>query len=176
MRTHPVFYVGLLKPYRDPAQLNAEALAPEWILQARGHPEAESATGSEYGMQQPPFPMEPSAPPWLATMHSPAPRLGVAPTERGSPQDEAVGARRALNRQERSHSDMLLQHDTQRSADHDKPRPQGLTEHHESPGGGRPLCLRLPPTLIDENGDVHYHVERLVGRSRHQGQTQYLVK
>uniref|UniRef100_H3H286 Integrase catalytic domain-containing protein n=1 Tax=Phytophthora ramorum TaxID=164328 RepID=H3H286_PHYRM len=27
-RTHPVFYVGLIKPYRDPARLSAEALAP----------------------------------------------------------------------------------------------------------------------------------------------------
>ncbi|KAG3116416.1 hypothetical protein PI125_g4664 [Phytophthora idaei] len=28
MRTHPVFYVGLLKPYQDPAQVSMEALAP----------------------------------------------------------------------------------------------------------------------------------------------------
>ncbi|KAG3132173.1 hypothetical protein PI126_g19748 [Phytophthora idaei] len=28
MRTHPVFYVGSLKPYQDPAQMGVEALAP----------------------------------------------------------------------------------------------------------------------------------------------------
>ena len=28
LRTHPVFYVGVLKPYRDPSHLNLEALAP----------------------------------------------------------------------------------------------------------------------------------------------------
>ncbi|KAG2976675.1 hypothetical protein PC121_g22775 [Phytophthora cactorum] len=28
MRMHPVFYVGLLKPYQDPAQVSVEALAP----------------------------------------------------------------------------------------------------------------------------------------------------
>ncbi|KAG3196611.1 hypothetical protein PC128_g7494 [Phytophthora cactorum] len=28
MRTHPVFYVGLFKPYQDPAQVSVEALAP----------------------------------------------------------------------------------------------------------------------------------------------------
>ncbi|KAG3055746.1 hypothetical protein PI124_g23471 [Phytophthora idaei] len=28
MRTHPVFYVDLLKPYQDPAQVSVEALAP----------------------------------------------------------------------------------------------------------------------------------------------------
>ena len=27
LRTHPVFYVGLLKPYRDPSNVNSEALA-----------------------------------------------------------------------------------------------------------------------------------------------------
>ncbi|KAG3188915.1 hypothetical protein PC129_g25176 [Phytophthora cactorum] len=28
MRTHHVFYVGLLKPYQDPAQVSVEVLAP----------------------------------------------------------------------------------------------------------------------------------------------------
>ncbi|KAG3099873.1 hypothetical protein PI124_g9865 [Phytophthora idaei] len=28
MRAHPEFYVGLLKPYQDPAQVSVEALAP----------------------------------------------------------------------------------------------------------------------------------------------------
>ena len=28
-RTHPRFYVGLLKPYRDPSHANLEALAPQ---------------------------------------------------------------------------------------------------------------------------------------------------
>ncbi|OWZ13178.1 Pol Polyprotein [Phytophthora megakarya] len=28
MRTHPVFYVGLLKPYRDPSCVSSEELAP----------------------------------------------------------------------------------------------------------------------------------------------------
>ena len=28
LRKHPVFYVGLLKPYRDPSHVNFEALAP----------------------------------------------------------------------------------------------------------------------------------------------------
>ncbi|CEG36881.1 uncharacterized protein PHALS_04134 [Plasmopara halstedii] len=108
---HPVFYMGLLKPYRDPVHVNAEALAQERISRALGHPETEPTTGSEHGVQQPPSPMEPSAPPLPAATHSPAPRLGVSPTERGSPQGEAAGARRAPNYQERPHSKMLLQHD-----------------------------------------------------------------
>ncbi|CEG45139.1 FOG: Transposon-encoded proteins with TYA, reverse transcriptase, integrase domains in various combinations [Plasmopara halstedii] len=133
MRTHSVFYMGLLKPYRDPAQVNAEALAPERIPRALGHPEADPAIGFEHGVQQPPFPMVPSAPPSHAATHLPALRLGVAPTECGCPQGDAAGARRASNHQERPHSDMLLQHDAQRRSDHEELRPQGLEEHHESP-------------------------------------------
>ncbi|KAG2944785.1 hypothetical protein PC117_g8875 [Phytophthora cactorum] len=34
MRTHPVFYVGLLKPYQAPAQVSVEALAPGWRVAA----------------------------------------------------------------------------------------------------------------------------------------------
>ncbi|CEG43328.1 Heterochromatin-associated protein HP1 and related CHROMO domain proteins [Plasmopara halstedii] len=120
--------------------------------------------------------MEPSAPPLPAATHLPTPQLGVAPTERGSHQGMAAGARRAPNHQERPHSDMPLQHDAQPSFDHEGSHPQGLEEHRESPGGNRPSRHRQPPTLLDESGDVHYHVERLVGRRRYQGQTQYLVK
>ncbi|CEG44739.1 Heterochromatin-associated protein HP1 and related CHROMO domain proteins [Plasmopara halstedii] len=176
MRVHRVFYVGLLKPDRDPAHMNAEALTPEWIPRALGHSKIEPATGSEHGVQQPPFLMAPSAPPLPAAMHSPAPRLAVAPTERGSPQGEAAGARRTLNHQERPHGVMLLQRDAQRSSDHESPHPQGLEVYRESPDGDRPGRHRPPPTLLDEIDDVHYHVERLVGRRRHQGQTIYLVK
>ena len=28
LRTHPVVYVGMLKPYRDPSHVDVEALAP----------------------------------------------------------------------------------------------------------------------------------------------------
>ena len=28
LRTQPVFYVGMIKPYRDPSHVNVEALAP----------------------------------------------------------------------------------------------------------------------------------------------------
>ncbi|KAG3008554.1 hypothetical protein PC121_g14950 [Phytophthora cactorum] len=30
MRTHLTLYVGLLKPYQDPAQVSVETLAPGW--------------------------------------------------------------------------------------------------------------------------------------------------
>eukprot|EP00644_Phytophthora_capsici_P010100 jgi/Phyca11/120521/e_gw1.41.347.1 len=41
----------------------------------------------------------------------------------------------------------------------------------ESPSAARP-----PPALLDEHGDLHYHVERLMARRRRQGHNQYLVK
>ena len=31
LRTHPVFYVGLIKPYQDPFHVNLEALAPRHV-------------------------------------------------------------------------------------------------------------------------------------------------
>ena len=44
LHTHPVFYVGLLKPYRDPSHVNFEALAPR-------HEALPSADESESGGQ-----------------------------------------------------------------------------------------------------------------------------
>ena len=34
-RTHPVFYVGFLKPYRVPSHVNLEALAPKEVAVPR---------------------------------------------------------------------------------------------------------------------------------------------
>ncbi|KAG2788018.1 hypothetical protein PC129_g20741 [Phytophthora cactorum] len=31
MRTHPVFYAGVLKPYQDSAHVSVETLAPGWL-------------------------------------------------------------------------------------------------------------------------------------------------
>ena len=35
---------------------------------------------------------------------------------------------------------------------------------------------RPPPALLDEKGNLQFHVERLLKRRRHKGQYQYLVK
>ncbi|OWZ04155.1 hypothetical protein PHMEG_00023990 [Phytophthora megakarya] len=42
---------------------------------------------------------------------------------------------------------------------------------HEGPAAARP-----PPALLDEHGELYYHVERLMVRRRRQGRNQYLVK
>ena len=45
------------------------------------------------------------------------------------------------------------------------------TSLHESVPTHRP-----PPALLDKQGSLHFHVERLLKRLRHKGQYQYLVK
>ncbi|KAG2763563.1 hypothetical protein Pcac1_g24768 [Phytophthora cactorum] len=49
MRTHPVFYVGLLKPYQAPAQVSVEALAPGWRVAAGRQRVAESQDAESGG-------------------------------------------------------------------------------------------------------------------------------
>ncbi|ETV63725.1 hypothetical protein H257_19341 [Aphanomyces astaci] len=49
MRTHPVFYVGLLKPYRDPARVSPETLAPGRMRAAK---QREVAKQQEAARQQ----------------------------------------------------------------------------------------------------------------------------
>ena len=44
MRTNPVFYVGLLKPYRDPAHVDWAALAPKEAQVAE--PQTDAATSA----------------------------------------------------------------------------------------------------------------------------------
>jgi len=95
MRTHLVFYVGLLKPYHDPRHVGSDELAPRvQQRQVLAVPEARQPSLEE----------------------------NSTPSERGRSQ-------------------------------------------------GRP-----PAALLDEQGDLHYHVERLLARRRCQGQYQYLVK
>jgi hypothetical protein len=95
MRTHPVFYVGLLKPYHDPSHVGSDELAPRvQQRQVLAVPEARQPSLEE----------------------------NSTPSEPGRSQ-------------------------------------------------GRP-----PAALLDEQGDLHYHVERLLARRRCQGQYQYRVK
>ncbi|CEG40605.1 FOG: Transposon-encoded proteins with TYA, reverse transcriptase, integrase domains in various combinations [Plasmopara halstedii] len=115
MRTHPEIYVGLIKPHRDPAHVNAEALTSSQRLMALDHPEAEPATGFEHRMQQFSFPTAKGALPSHRVTHSSARRLGAAPTQHDNPQHEAVGTQSAPSSRCLSHSDMLTRHDAQQS-------------------------------------------------------------
>ena len=64
LRTHPVFYVGLLEPYRDPSNVSLEALAPRRLS-------LPSAVASESGGQ---------ADPSSGLGSSPMPGHGLDPT------------------------------------------------------------------------------------------------
>ena len=48
LRTHPVFYVGMLKPYRDPSHVDSRALAPRMLALPR---DVASESGGQAGPQ-----------------------------------------------------------------------------------------------------------------------------
>ena len=127
LRTHPVFYVGLLKPYRDPSQVNLEALAPT----VRAVPRIAASEQAS--------PVEP--------------RSGTAdaPTPAGDP----------TSRQSRIGS---------------YPESLGEIPPRGPIFGAPPPVHRPPPTLLDEQGNRQFHVEKLLKRRRRHGHDQYLVK
>jgi hypothetical protein len=47
---------------------------------------------------------------------------------------------------------------------------------HRNGQGPHPGSARSPPALLDEQGNRHFHVERILKRRRRQGYNQYLVK
>ncbi|KAG4234491.1 hypothetical protein PC116_g17345 [Phytophthora cactorum] len=166
MCTHPVFYVGLLKPYQDPAQVSVEALAPgRQVVAGRQQvvepQDAERRAKGAATDQADPAAEQPDA-------QGRRPGSEGHSVSRTSPPDGASlrglppsGRVRRSRRERRSsaseHADSAQSHrgDSQR----------------EGPGEARP-----PPALLVEHGELHYHVERLVARRRRQGRTQYLVK
>ena len=122
MRAHtrPVFHVGLLKPYRYPAHVYVEALAPRN----------------------------------LALPKDTLPELkGPLKPRSGSSSASAQGADSDFESQ--SHGDPVPSESGRR----------GLSPRY-----------RPPPALLDEHGNPHFHVERVLRRRRRQGQTQCLVK
>jgi hypothetical protein len=127
LRTHPVFYVGLLKPYRDPSHVNLEALAPT----KRAVPRIAVSESTD----------------------PPEPRSGLTP----APTPECELALRPL-----------------RHGSYPKPLQGSSLEVPTS--RGFPPVHRPPPTLLDEQGNRQFHVERLLQRRRRKGQYQYLVK
>ena len=91
LRTHPVFYVAMLKPYRDPSQIDAKALAPSPLALSRDEASAptcqadpafgsDSLPGTQAGSSSSASPHEGSAPPEqarheLVPIHRPPPPL-----------------------------------------------------------------------------------------------------
>ena len=57
LRTHPVIYVGLLKPYRDPSHVNLKALVPGYMaLPAVAESESEGQADHPSGIIPSPMP------------------------------------------------------------------------------------------------------------------------
>ncbi|CEG42059.1 uncharacterized protein PHALS_12365 [Plasmopara halstedii] len=90
------------------------------------------------------------------------------PTERDSPQREAVDAQSAPSSLGFPQSGGQPPTDARQNADDAGLCLLKLDEHRESPDGDRPSRHRSPPNLLKENGGVHYHVERLVSQRRRQ--------
>ncbi|KAG3197536.1 hypothetical protein PC128_g6734 [Phytophthora cactorum] len=171
MRTHPVFYVGLLKPYQDPAQVSMEALGP--------------------GRQV-------AAEPQVAGRQRVAEPQDAGRTAKGAATDRADHAAEQLDAQGRRHSSEghsgsrtcppdgaslrdLPPSGRVRSSCHE--RRSSASEYADPAQSHRgdsqrkgPGKARPPSAILDEHGERHYHLERLVARRRRQGRTQYLVK
>ncbi|KAI9906474.1 hypothetical protein PsorP6_002840 [Peronosclerospora sorghi] len=133
MRTHPTFYVGMLKPYQSPeaGPLSEEGEKPDRRkLQQVGT----SPTGLIYEPEAPQREsLERQAAP--RCVHSHSPRCGVPPEHLGC----------------------------EDCADH-------------IARGSHAAIARPPPPVLDTEGTPHYHVERLMARRHHRGETQYLAK
>ena len=127
LRTHPVFYVGMLKPYRDPSHVDVEALAPR------------RAT----------VPQDASS----ESIHPIAPPVGAGAVR--APADVSAPRQACSESEPMTHEDGSPR----------EPNPRALAPIH-----------RPPPVLLDEQGNVQFHVEKLLQKRRRHGQNQYLVK
>ncbi|KAG3123713.1 hypothetical protein PI126_g23583 [Phytophthora idaei] len=161
MSTHPVFYVGLLKPYHDPAQVNVEALAPGRRVAAGRQRGAERTVEGAATDRADPAAEQPDAQDRRPSSegHSVS---RTSPPDGASRRDLPPSGRVRRSRRERRSS----------ASEHADPaQAHRGGSQREGPGEARP-----PPALLDKHGELHYHVERLVARRRRQGRTQYLVK
>ncbi|KAG3204878.1 hypothetical protein PC129_g22358 [Phytophthora cactorum] len=156
MRTHPVFYVGLLKPYHDPDQVSVEALAPG-RRQAAGRqrvaepPDADRTAEGAATDRANPAADQPDA-------QVRRPGSEGHSVSRTSPPDGA-------SLRDRSPSGCVSRScREQRSSTSEHAHP-AQSHRGDSQRGGRGAA-RPPPALLDEHGERHYHVERLVVRRR----------
>ncbi|KAG3066800.1 hypothetical protein PI125_g23788 [Phytophthora idaei] len=171
MRTHPVFYVGLLKPNQDPAQVSLGALAPG--RQEAAEPQAAGrqrvaepqnagrmAEGAATDQADPAAEQPDAQGRRPGSKGHSVPR--TCPPDGASLRELLPSARVRRSRHERRCS----------ASEHAGPAQSRRGDsQREGPDEARP-----PPALLDEHGELHYHVECLVARRRRQGRTQYLVK
>ncbi|KAG4054269.1 hypothetical protein PC123_g10625 [Phytophthora cactorum] len=184
MGTHTVFYLGLLKPYQDPAQLSVEALAPGRHVTAGRQrvvePQDAERTAEDAVTRQADRAVE----------QLDAPRLRPRP-------DSLEEADRLAG--------PSPQHDSEPLAG-TRPRPPAAAYHRDLPPGGErrrsrrgrtrrlsedgvpegtsrcdsrsecPAEAQPPPAVLDERGDIHISRGTPCGAASSPGRTQYLVK
>ncbi|KAG3027723.1 hypothetical protein PC123_g5271 [Phytophthora cactorum] len=161
-----MFYVGLLKSSHDPAQLSVEALAPGRQVAAGRQrvvePQDAERTAEDAATDRADIATE--QPDALGRRpgsgeHSVS---RTSPPDDASPQEHSPSERGSRSCRERK-SSMNGHADPAQSHRGDS--------YREGSGAARP-----PPVLLDEYGELHYHVERRVARRHRQGRTQYFVK
>ncbi|ETI42658.1 hypothetical protein F441_22897 [Phytophthora nicotianae CJ01A1] len=188
-RTHPL-YVGLLKPYQDPARVSAESLAPNRQRAARPRAAARQQVVKprKAGRQQVVEPrgvgQQNVAKPRIAERN--ARDAGASQAEDTAEhicaQGPGPGCESTIGSTNSPRGGTSLR-DRQPRDERFRSR-QGHMRREDADAvpasadsqRGNPAETRPPPALLDEHGEPLYHVVRLVARRRHRGRTQYLVK
>ena len=166
LRTHPVLYVGLLKPYHGPSLVDRTALEPEGGTSSP--PAASSSSAS---------PVHPAVagctPPSTVACRTSRSNRDVSSAHATEPtQSMTVHERVALGRGSPGFVSSQSQTDPVPSARERKilgvaspltPSFMSLCRHSD------------PPALLDEQGNLQLHVENLLKRRRHKCQYQYLM-
>ncbi|KAE9050484.1 hypothetical protein PR001_g2348 [Phytophthora rubi] len=165
MRTHPVFYVGLLKPYRDPILVSAKALAP---TMANAAPVAAD--------EQRPAAASPTA----QAGHE-ASRSGSGALSRCDRDSESSGSPELRDLRARAQRPSSHPHSGQtylppNGEFHGSNKPELRARPVDGARHAGPAAAQRPPALLDEHGELHYHEERLHKRHQHRGHNQYLVQ
>ncbi|GMF57399.1 unnamed protein product [Phytophthora fragariaefolia] len=165
MRTHPVFYVGLLKPYQDPARVRLEDLGSRAsATRLEGEPSSQRAVPR--GRSHDSDLVEPLADrPAGQSDHDGSP---IVPEELGP--SPAAGAASQSHRNSDSHADERPGRELGAHSNSERTQSPRSTSPEASAAARLP-----PPGLLDEQGNHHYHVERILARRRCHGQNQYLV-
>ncbi|ETP29749.1 hypothetical protein F442_21143 [Phytophthora nicotianae P10297] len=183
-------YVGLLKPYQYPARVSAKSLAPNQQRAARPR----SAAGQQVvkprrgGRQQV---VEPRG---LGQQHVAKPRIAERNArDAGTSQAEDTAEQICAQGPGPGCESTIGSSNSPRGGTSFRDQPlrdergrlrQGRMRCEDADAvlasadsqRGNPAEARPLPALLDEHGEPHYHVERLVARRRHRGRTQYLVK
>ncbi|GMF64223.1 unnamed protein product [Phytophthora fragariaefolia] len=200
MRTHPVFYVGLLKPYVDPVRvsfgdlgsraspthLEAEPSSQQEVPRGqspdsgRAEPLAGEPAGQSHRGAQPAFDASPQRDGQSPANTAPSAQErppghqnhGCDPTvreERGP--SPAAGAAYQYHRSSDRRAGQRLGRATAVDSGSARAPPPHPTSGVDSAAAQRP-----PPALLDEQGNRHFHVKRILAKRRCRGHNQYVVK